>query len=361
MKTTPIRTHPENLSCLLLISMAVLAAVSSEAAGKPGGGGGGDTPTGTIYFIGPPAEGSSDTWAMNSMDPNGGNISILGAVQGHPSRVPYGNHRFFIGTYPIPGEINPDGTPRVEVCAFRWDFHRINNNNLSTRVQLTDDPSLKPSMADWMPDGGSISFVGRRWVSTEPGAPVEHVGMYTAPLALDETGALVGLAEEPTGPVIVFPLVEAPEGYPEGLYADLAYYGWDGTGSMVAYSSLESRELRMADLFGTHTTIYQGLTHMPVWSPDGTRIAFGNDFGISTIQPNGQGLKRIIRNTSDWFFVHAMWDPTGGYLVFTGESYTGSYNFDIFRATASGRDLVNLTNTPVFPESTREYAGGWAN
>ena len=179
-------------------------------------------------------------------------------------------------------------------------------------------------------------------------------GLYTASLAYGGDGNIIGLAAPPTTPAIPFALVETAPG---DLWPAFADYCWAPTGDRVVYSILGDSELWVADLLNVHTRIYIGGAHAPQWSPDGTKIAFTNwSGGISAIKPDGTGLKVIISRTATWTFHHPYWSLTGSHIVYTGQL---GWNMDVFRATATGGNRVNLTNTPdPFNEYLHSDAGG---
>jgi len=359
LATFGLKQKATSLARILIIALAALAAASSQAApGGGGGGGAGGTGGGTIYY----ATGG----VMTSMDSDGGNKTQVGRFgtpsTATPSTALHNNHRWFIYTCPISGQYYPNGTPRTEVFALRADYDYVNNSNSNTRVQLTDDITLQPRVltADWVPSDQFVSFKGRRWSSAEPGATIVEGGIYTAALVFGDDGNIIGLAAQPPTPAIPLPLVESAPG---DLWPDVLAYSWSPTADMVAYSNNGDTELWVGDLLGARIRIYNGQAHMPQWSPLGDKIAFTHSGGIWTIKANGTGAKRIIANTSTWSFSHAYWSPTGSHLVFTGQSQVDNnqdYNQDVFRATATGGTLVNLTSTPApVHEIMWEGVGGW--
>jgi Tol biopolymer transport system component len=264
--------------------------------------------------------------------------------------VPYNGHVWFLNTANLsPLEYYPDGVARAEVFAFRDDYDYYNNDNSTTKVQLTNDITLQSSgdglyAVHWVPGGQKISFRARRW----SGSTIVEGGIYTASLQFGPDGNITGLAAQPVAPAIPFSLDSTQ-------WPNVRTYGWDPTGSKIAYD--DSATLGVADVVGSpHQIIYNGYSHTPQWSPDGSKIAFTNaNVGISTINPNGTSLKEIVRRTSAWTFDRPFWSPTGSHIVCYGFAATGPINDDIFRATSNGNSLTNLTNT----SSDSEYPMGW--
>lgn len=295
---------------------------------------------------------------MTTMKADGSNKTVLGlGLFGVPSEALHGGHRWFVYATAVTDETYPNGTRRREVLALRDDYHYADNNNASTRIQLTSDLTLEPTGAEWVAADGQVSFIGRRWSSADPGATVVEGGIYTAPIAFDANGNVVGLAAQPAQ-AVPLPLVEPTPG---DVRPDIAYYSWDRSGAMVTYSDHADGQLWVADLIGSRLPIFTG-AHMPKWSPLGDKIVFtrgGSNSGIWTIKPNGSGLRRVIASTSTLFFNHAHWSADGQYLVFIGQSRTEN-NMDLYRTTATGAGLTQLTSTPPpFTEQITEGQGGW--
>ncbi len=134
--------------------------------------------------------------------------------------------------------------------------------------------------------------------------------------------------------------------------AGAAYPGANG---MLAYSmsmpgyDLAERGIATIDPDGTGwTKLTDGIADgNPVWSPDGTRIAFdgategdGDDGGISVMNADGSDVQFVIGG--GWT---PTWSPDGTRIAFVAYSVDSS-SHDIFTANADGSDPVNITNSP---------------
>ena len=341
MKTTiPLFYPAVKTATRKFAAFAILALICVTASASPPGTGGG-----TIYYI---HQCCRTMWSMNS---DGTNQTQLGyQTYGPVSTQLYNGHRWFLDTRDIttPPNSYPNGDVRAEVYAIRDDFEYPDNDNSATIVRLTNDITFQTYRdgtysLQWIPGGQMISMKARRW----SGSNIVEGGIYTAFLQFGPDGNIIGLVAQPTAPAISFPL-------DANQWPNFRTYGWDLTGMKVAYE--DTTALRIADILGNpHLTIYNGWSHTPQWSPDGTTIAFtDSNYGISTIRPNGTHLTAIIRRTPSWtLFDRPFWSPGGTNIVCYGSSTSGYQ--DVFRAGSNGNFLTNLTNTP----STGEYPMGW--
>jgi len=80
----------------------------------------------------------------------------------------------------------------------------------------------------------------------------------------------------------------------------------------------------------------------PTWNPDGTMIAYDNDFDIYTINTNTL-VEGQITDTSFDSEIYASWSPDGTKMVFSKRFGSGLY--DIYTMDSDGSSLKNLTNT----------------
>jgi Tol biopolymer transport system component len=231
---------------------------------------------------------------------------------------------------------------------------------------LIDEPTLQLlSGEQWLLDDDFISFVARRWSSTDSDATVVEGGIYVLPMVYDADGNTIGLGEQPTSPTIPLPMVLSDEPNFDGVEhprPDLRHYSWAPDGAQFVHNKSSESGVWVADvLSGTETKISADPGHNPQWSPDGDTIVYGDGWGLFTIKPNGKRRTRILQKTSTWTFIDAYFSPDSQYLVFTGQSFESTgINHDVFRMNVNGGDLVNLTDTPG-PTTERTFSGnaGW--
>ncbi len=284
------------------------------------------------------------TWTMNS--DGSGKASLPSGVGGTPSRSLHGGHRWFLQTRDIEGETYPNGKPRREVFAVRDD------GNASFTKQLTDQPALEchavslSSNLGWKPGDGHISMVARRW----SGGAVVEGGVYEAEILFDGNGDVTGLAAQPGTPAIAVSLVVWSQHYFAGeLAPDVFEMDWAPDGAQIAYARVSTMELRIANTSGGGQALVSGtVARAPAWSPDGTKIAFGSATGISTIKPDGTGLKQIILHQlikkGMYTVGFTRWSPTGSHVAYLRSATSGiPREQDVYRAAADGTQQTNLT------------------
>lgn len=98
----------------------------------------------------------------------------------------------------------------------------------------------------------------------------------------------------------------------------------------------------------------------PVWSPDGTRIAFsrytsGNDDDeIYVMDADGSNLINLTNDESTTD-LSPTWSPDGTKIAYARKEYTSGYE-EIYVMDADGRNLINLTNS----ESVGDREPAWS-
>ncbi len=91
----------------------------------------------------------------------------------------------------------------------------------------------------------------------------------------------------------------------------------------------------------------------PVWSPDGTTIAFVNGgapgfsgFDVYTIAVDGSNLRRLT-NIGRVDHSRIAWSPSGDKILFAASEADNLLNYDIYAISKEGQNLLRLTNHPA--------------
>ncbi len=310
--------------------MLLSAGLTLSAPPTTGGTGGG-----TIYF-----ENSPTFTTMNSDGSGKTPLPILG---GEPSYALHGGRRWFLGTREIIGTTYPNGATRHELFAYSDDG--------VTSVQLTTQSDLQADKGGgttrWAMADGMVSWIARRW---DAGGNVVDGGIYSAAVAFDRvTGNVLGLVQQPLDPLVPLALVLRNDGsyFDGGLSPDISSHDWAPDGLDIVHDRLNWDELWVADAVSGVTVRILATDHAnwPVWSPDGTRIAFQSSAGIDTIAPNGGSRNTIIKWAPTYSVSSPRWSPTGSHLTYRwwDRRLLPQGVFDIYRATAFGGGKTNLT------------------
>jgi hypothetical protein len=105
----------------------------------------------------------------------------------------------------------------------------------------------------------------------------------------------------------------------------------------------------------TNLTNNPGDDYGPVWSPDGTRIAFGSDRDgnskIYVMAADGSGVTNLTNNPGGDYNV--VWSPDGTRLAFQSDR---DGNAEVYVMAADGSGTTNLTNNP----GDDDYLPAWS-
>jgi len=86
----------------------------------------------------------------------------------------------------------------------------------------------------------------------------------------------------------------------------------------------------------------------PIWSPDGSLVAFiadyDGDFDLYVMSSDGTNVWKITQNSVDDF--SPRWSPDGTRLAFNSDS-TGDHHWEVHVIGVSGTGLARLTHTPT--------------
>jgi TolB protein len=230
-------------------------------------------------------------------------LTSFGSTSSAPTWSPDGRIGYFtLRDFPAPSS-DEDPPPPAELYSMTHDG--------GDQRRLTNDTQIQTD-AEWSPDGSMIAYSQWRAVPGQPG--VFDIGLSlmnrdgTNQRPLLATSAKRDIATQswsPDGTRIVVELISAhPSGRsPRSRQSDIAVINAGGTGlrRLTRTAALEAE---------------------PVWSPDGTRIAFASDrhvkhgrhldrngpaFEIYTMRPDGTDIRRLTHNNvSD---LHPDWQP----------------------------------------------------
>jgi hypothetical protein len=301
--------------------------------------------SGTIYYRQYDDE-NSRLWQKR---PDGRGMKPLPlGVAGEPSRHVHAGHRWFLTVREVDDRPTPDGRPGRELFAVRDD-------GLDVRLTTTSELDPAPLTPRWPAHEAdqAISWIGRRW---SPSGQVVEGGIYTARLTFDADGRVVGLSGPPAGPLVSPDLVERPSGdtWHDALVPDIESHDWSHDGKAVVYDSTDAQlhVTVLADGKVDRLTTTPGRD--PVWSPDGTSIAFKVAEplgGIVLVNASGANPRTLMRCTDGRPFVVAqpLWSPDGKHMAFVQVGSADEQDagapcpFDVFLADADGSRVVNVT------------------
>jgi Tol biopolymer transport system component len=197
----------------------------------------------------------------------------------------------------------PPGEPRGGVFVMNADgsdLHRI-----------VGDPGVGYMQPRWSPDGSRILFLTNNpegegyglWVVNSDGTRLKQ--LYSGPCGSPQWSPSGGLILFQTGNRLV--TVDANGGEPTTLLGGLGgdvVFQWSPDGSRIVYDRpidpRQGEQLWVAPIDGSEPTLVaehlQWRDPDPVWSPDGTSIAFVRDGNIWTAQADG-GTERQVTDT----------------------------------------------------------------
>src|SRR5437588_11016376 len=116
----------------------------------------------------------------------------------------------------------------------------------------------------------------------------------------DRTGEQFGVVETPT----MVGVGQDPQISPDGKRLLIKRFPNDGTTNNIWVVDLEK---------GTSVRVTSTFAQMPVWSPDGNRIAYNCDWGICIKPANGLGeAEQLYAGTN----FPSQWSPDGRYILF---------------------------------------------
>ncbi len=210
---------------------------------------------------------------------------------------------------------SPDGTSFVFSTGSYPEIYRIDADG-SGFANLTNDREAFDMDPAWSPDGSMIAFVSDRDVAEEHGQPL-YLSVYTM----------------------------LPDGSGLAKRFDCEMHcrnlSWDPTGTTLAYDDWDGSDIYKSRLDGSglvNLTNQVGINHRPLWSPDGSQIAYifqnslYTDGFLYVMTPDGRN-KRMIEGTEG---VRSFsWSPDGRFIVYYALAGTGNHQLYVIHL-ASG-------------------------
>jgi TolB protein len=214
----------------------------------------------------------------------------------------------------------------------------VMNGNGTGRSPLTSNPAADSTPA-WSPDAASIAFVSNRDPTEDP--CLDNAGDLYRMSAAGESGGVTRLTHNDEYEMV-------PRWSPDG--SKIAFV------RMVIANQDQSCELLLisqdlwvmnADGTGQQKLVDGGVEDLD-WSPDGSTIVFsliggaGGYYDLWTIKPDGTAMTRLTTtSTGDSFTeVHPVWSPDGSKIAF--ESFQ-----DLWVMNSDGSSRTHLVDTSM--------------
>jgi hypothetical protein len=281
---------------------------------------------------------------LHSASMAGNGTDKRSATSGEPSYLLHGGQRWFLQFRSVAGTC-PDGCGRDEVFAVSED--------LTSAVQLTDDPNFAPDDFRWLKDDSAVSCSGVHFHSANPLDGDSHI----VRVGVSDVGGVLA----PTGPAIIVATAGVTMVSGPSLQSDIFSHDWapggnelvfdDRPGYNAGYSVFLIRRVNVTT--GAVSLIFDGGVN-PVYSPNGAEVAFQRTGyqatpGICAIRPNGSGLRIVVKDTQWIANYNPVWSPDGASIAFGRQSITQkqstyTYAWDIFTAPSAGGNGSKFKN-----------------
>lgn len=356
------------------LALAVLAfpsacrdAVEPEVARFPGdaalakggipGAGGGGKPTFKILFESwRTAPFDFEIYSMNSDGSGvtpltssdfGSNSNLSMSADG--TRIAFastrdGNSEIYVANSDGTGAVNItnhdafDGFPQLSPDGFRIVFVS-DRSGVNALYVMNAEPGSTPrevsntiggySWSKWAPVGNRFAFGDTRGGLMSDLAVSNAAGTIVQYLSNTPDFAEIDPDWSPDGSKIAFSSDRTGEG-------EIYVINADGTG-----------EQRLTFTTPTPVPAVPTSERNPVWSPDGSRIAFrsardGGNLDIWVMNANGSGQTRLTTATA--IEDEPVWSPDGKQIAFL--RFLGAGEFDIYTMSANGKNQRNITLDP---------------
>jgi Tol biopolymer transport system component len=258
--------------------------------------------------------------------------------------------------------MDPDWSPDGSQIAFSrwtepWGIYIVNDDGTGERLLLSSNVARAPV---WSPDGTKIAFYFQTEGLTAPDRMCMGDECRTMP-GHTQTEWHVGVAD-------------VADGYLHQPYVDRFSFSptWSADGSWLVYDGgdsgaipSENHGLCLTTVEGPNNTVLTNDTndHFPVWSPDGTRIAFmhwqHDHWEIYIMNANG-GDRHPLTSSSNYVQprpnnVSPAWSPDGQQIVFLSDR-GGQWEFYVMGADGGNqREILNQVTDAL----SIQYSGAY--
>jgi Tol biopolymer transport system component len=206
----------------------------------------------------------------------------------------------------------------------------------------------------WSRDGRTIAYLGHdqalRVINASGGRPKRIADRVSGALTWTTDGRII--YPVPETDVHSIAVVAHSGGIPRLLPGTTNATGqpaWSPDGKRLAFAtgSLGQRdgfhaEVEVVDANGAHAHVIRGTSSNveapdPSWSPDGRELAYVRDDGVYVVAATGGKPRRIAKGAYPW---SPVWSPDGSLIAFGGGIYIDNGHLEVIRPDGSGRRWI---------------------